>query len=358
MTDLDELVAASRESSEWDVESPPHLVTTVLRRGHRRRRLQGVNGGAVVALAAVTLLVIPGHRAGTTRPTTPATAVEPTGPLTQAQKEANAVAEDVKALDAWEYAGADSSINVLPGTYSPWSVPITDRRDHSLLTITKADPGSRSITVPHGPDTDPCWNFDVFPVESPHGVVLTVVNRPHIQGAATTCPTAKEPMHDLIVQLQSPLGDRLVFDGASGIRLRPVAIREATSGVLSFTDATWALHEVSGRGAKTPVPTAVGARVSFDDRTHTIVLTNGVNATSGTYRLTPDGFQTAALVTTMLTEDQSDPGLRQVQRAMRAIATLTGDRDSFGRTAAARVLNEQLIITAGEYTLSFARDSH
>ena len=56
MTDLEEIVAASRVSKDWDVESPPDLVATALRRGHRRRRLQSVTGGVAVALAPVTVL--------------------------------------------------------------------------------------------------------------------------------------------------------------------------------------------------------------------------------------------------------------------------------------------------------------
>jgi|GEM_PF-3994689 len=219
MTDLDELVAASRASKDWDIESPPDLVATALRRGHRRRRFQRVTGGAAVALAAVTLLAMTGHPADTRPPTSPATAVGPTGPLTPAQ--AIAVNEDAKALDAWEAAGAESDIIVLEGTFSPWSVPVVDRRSRPMLTITKADPGSRSIVIPVGPESDPCWNFDVLPVESPHGVVLTVVDRPVSKGASRLCSTGKEPMHNLIVTLRSPLGDRLVFDGATGIRLRP-----------------------------------------------------------------------------------------------------------------------------------------
>jgi len=210
MTDLDELVAGSRASKGWDVESPPDLVATALRRGRRRRRWQSVTGGVAVALAAVTVLVVTGHRA-------PATAVGPTGPLTPAQ--AYAVAQDASALNTWEAAGADRSIVVLEGTFSPWGVPIVDRRSRPLLTITKADPGSRSIVVLMGPKSDPCSNFDVLPVESRHGVVLTVVNRPHVVGAL--CQTGKEQMHNLIVPLRSPLGDRVLFDGATGLRLRP-----------------------------------------------------------------------------------------------------------------------------------------
>ena len=217
MTDLDELVAGSRASKGWDVESPPDLVATALRRGRRRRRWQSVTGGVAVALAAVTVLVVTGHRADTTLPTSPATAVGPTGPLTSAQ--ATAVNEDAKALDAWEAVGADSSIIVLEGTFSPWSVPVVNRRSRPVLTITKADPGSRSIVVLMGPKSDPCSNFDVLPVESRHGVVLTVVNRPHVVGAL--CQTGKEQMHNLIVPLRSPLGDRVLFDGATGLRLRP-----------------------------------------------------------------------------------------------------------------------------------------
>jgi len=38
-------------------------------------------------------------------------------------------------------------------------------------------------------------------------------------------------MHDLIVMLRVPLGDRLVFDGASGIRLRPVRYTVATGSL-------------------------------------------------------------------------------------------------------------------------------
>ena len=215
MTDLDELVAASRASKDWDVESPPDLVATALRRGHHRRRFQSVTGGAAVTLAAVTVLLMTGHR------TTPATAVGPTGLLTPTQ--AYAVNQDASALNTWEAAGADRSIVVLEGTFSPWGVPIVDRRSRPLLTITKADPGSRSIVVPVGPESDPCSNFDVLPVESRHGVVLTVVNRPHVVGAL--CSTGKEPMHNLIVTLRSPLGDRVLFDGATGLRLRPEAPR-------------------------------------------------------------------------------------------------------------------------------------
>ena len=219
MTDLDELIEASRASTDWDVPMRPDSVASVVRLGQRRRRLRATVGGAAVALAAVSVLVTTGRPGDTTGPATPAAAVGPSGPLTP--KQAVAVDEDVKALQTWEAAGADGNITVLPGTYSPWSQPIIDRRDRSLLTITQVDPGSRSIAVPHGPDTDPCWNFDVLPVESAHGVVLTVVNRPRIVGAPTTCPTAKESMHDVLVVLQSPLGDRLLFDGASGLRLRP-----------------------------------------------------------------------------------------------------------------------------------------
>ena len=150
-------------------------------------------------------------------PDHPATAVGPPRPLTAVQ--AIAVNQDASALNTWEAAGADSSIVVLHGTFSPWSVPLIDRRSRPLLTVTQADPASRSIVIPVGPRTDPCWNFDVLPVESRHGVVLTVVNRPLADGAL--CSTGKEPMHDLIVTLRSALGDRLLFDGASGLRLRP-----------------------------------------------------------------------------------------------------------------------------------------
>jgi hypothetical protein len=239
MTDLDDLFARSRESRDWDLPTESRLASIAIRRGRRRRRWHAAGAGAAAALVAITVIV--SIRAGTNDPSSDAAHRD----SLIAQNRAEVLAQKRSALEAWELAGADTTVMALTNV----NVPLVPRPEQETAandqTIHSASSRDISVGFVGGPIDGPCaWDYEARAIETAHGVVVTVFG--HARSSTPIACTLEGLSRTTVVTMDAPLGDRALFDGATGRHLPdstyaptfPTPIRSTTATVSAACGAT------------------------------------------------------------------------------------------------------------------------
>jgi hypothetical protein len=160
------------------------------------------------------------------------------------------------ALEAWELAGADKTVMALTNV----DVPLVPRPEQETAADNRIihSASSRDISVGFvgGPIDGPCArDYEARAIETAHGVVVTVFG--HARYSTPIACDLAGLSRTTVVTLDAPLGDRALFDGATGRHL-PDSTYRPSLPALSPSPSTTAT------GAASCATTGYGATLTGD----------------------------------------------------------------------------------------------
>ena len=150
----------------------------------------------------------------------------------------------------------------------------------------------------------------------------------------------------VVVIVAGGLAGRAILDRAGHGQHEPVGTAAAYLG------RQWRLVSLREGGKTVTVPASYGATVAFGDD-GSLLMSDSVNALSGPFTVTADGFSTHSMSSTAVGYAGRDPVRLAVVRAIDAIAFRADGVDQPVPVRAA-VSGAQLLLTAGGYPMAFA----
>ena len=135
------------------------------------------------------------------------------------------------------------------------------------------------------------------------------------------------------------------------------AVQPASSVSVDYVGSSWRLTDVAQGANSTAIPADVGARLDLlsDGR---ILVDNGVNALSGRFTKSADGFEVSDVGSTFALYGGSDPNRLAAEAALNTLAY--GNADGVTPSSPARDVvvsadGTRLVIQAGAFRVTFER---
>ena len=151
----------------------------------------------------------------------------------------------------------------------------------------------------------------------------------------------------------STTGGPTISDGTGTVAVdAPVMTGSGSVPQSTYVGPRWQLVEVSHEGTRHTVPTEVGAWIRFDPSGR-LQLNDGVNAASGGFTATPEGFRRTEMASTLVGYAGSDPVRLAVIDGMGAVLGFGPEAED--DVVSARMSSERLVLGVDGYELSFER---